>query len=312
VFDFLFKRSTASQKSVLRHQKLKRRKSVVSASGPKGGQTSIRGRVFLFSLAIFSSIVAFALMSNIGGKLQLLWNDTTNLAMLTPRSWNVQVRDLSSIPLSDESRREIHRIASKHLKSGHPDELLKIAQATEASGHLEQTKVLRLLSDTIVVTTQSRVPVLIVEVGSKKRYLTAEGTIYGEVSSLPADSDEGREVSVLLTGVFDNRSEPPIGFDDNGRLRTTNDEKKILIDALNVLRISKNASFKITKINYQTFRGFLVTLEDSTEIVLGFSPFDYKINKLTGILSKIKSQGIIAARIEIDYEGKAFIKERKL
>jgi hypothetical protein len=40
--------------------------------------------------------------------------------------------------------------------------------------------------------------------------------------------------------------------------------------------------------------------------------FDYKVKKLRSILDGLKRDGVVASRIELDYEGKAFIKERRL
>jgi hypothetical protein len=52
-------------------------------------------------------------------------------------------------------------------------------------------------------------------------------------------------------------------------------------------------------------------LDDDTEIVIGLQPFAYKLKKLQNILDGLRRDGIVASRIELDYEGKAFIKERK-
>jgi hypothetical protein len=83
-------------------------------------------------------------------------------------------------------------------------------------------------------------------------------------------------------------------------------------DALDVWRLVEENNIPVKQLNFQKFRGYALTLQDDTEIVIGLKPFAYKLKKLNDILTGLARDGIVASRIELDYEGKAFIKERKL
>ena len=66
--------------------------------------------------------------------------------------------------------------------------------------------------------------------------------------------------------------------------------------------------------SYRRFRGFFVILEaqETRFQVPGRAPFAGKLDKLQGILSKLDAKGEVAQRVELDYQGKAFIKLKKM
>jgi hypothetical protein len=139
--------------------------------------------------------------------------------------------------------------------------------------------------------------------------MTLDGTVFGDAAD-NAGNPSSASPGVIITGVFDQRPNPTV--DDSLRVIITAEERRHLFDALEVWQRSNESGVEIRQINFQKFRGFAVSLADGTEVVLGLKPFDYKLKKLRGILDGLKRDGVAAARIELDYEGKAFIKERKL
>jgi hypothetical protein len=110
--------------------------------------------------------------------------------------------------------------------------------------------------------------------------------------------------------VFDQRPNPQL--DQSQRVITTSDERRHLEDALEIWGLVRSGEVEIKSISFQKFRGYALILADDTEIVIGLQPFAYKLKKLQNILDGLRRDGIAASRIELDYEGKAFIKERKL
>ena len=75
----------------------------------------------------------------------------------------------------------------------------------------------------------------------------------------------------------------------------------------------RDSNHKIKSIEFKRFRGFFVVLQTSeTEVALGRSPFSGKLVRLHEILKRLEKTSSTAARIELDYQGKAFIKEKKL
>ncbi|MCX6124839.1 MAG: hypothetical protein NTV34_08840 [Proteobacteria bacterium] len=212
--------------------------------------------------------------------------------------------------MSDEIRKEIFSASLRHLASGSPGELGALQRSLEAIGALEQITIVRPLYQTVVISASLRKPVLLVAVGAKMRLLSSEGAVYGDAGDdfVPTGPSKPK---IVLTGIFDNRS-LPFHFDRSEKLITTAVERDLLLDAIALSAQLTKPPFELKSISHQGFRGFAVVLSDNTEIFLGASPFEYKLEKLLNILGKLKSQGSSASRIELDYDGKAFVKEKKL
>ena len=174
---------------------------------------------------------------------------------------------------------------------------------------LDAVKVIRPLADTIILSAELRRPALLASVGGKTRFLTLDGTVYGDANDA-SGNQTGAHPSVLVGGIL-NQS-PGASIDSSQRVVTSNEEKRHLLEAVDIWQRAIEAGVDVSSINFQKFRGFSILLADQTEIVIGIKPFDYKLKKLRGILDGLKRDGVVASRIELDYEGKAFIKEKKL
>lgn len=233
-----------------------------------------------------------------------------DVLVLAPNEWTIQMASPEGIPLGDDVRKEILKVSAGILKSGSPEELEELAHAVEGIGSLERLHVVRPQFATIVISASIREPILLVQAGSKVRYLTSDGTVYGDASN-PATNPSGNVPSILVSGVFDLRS-GNLQLDRSAKVITTSEEQAVLMSALNLWRLCTAQNLTMKVMNYQKFRGFDVRMDDGSEVILGTAPFEYKIEKLVGIFTKLRKQGIAASRIELDYDGKAFIKERKL
>ena len=57
---------------------------------------------------------------------------------------------------------------------------------------------------------------------------------------------------------------------------------------------------------------FVVMKDNEAEVALGRPPFAEKLVKLGELINKLSKKGDVASRIELDYQGKAFIKLKKM
>lgn len=302
------RRKPTKQSSALKGQKPKRRSDSSSQDKEHSWFTPKR-------IAILAGVtIATGIVLSKKNQLTSVWNHATNaigtVLVLAPSEWTIQMASPDGTPLGDDVKREILKVASGILKSGSPDELETLSHAIEGIGSLENLHVVRPQYATIVISAGIREPVLLVQAGPKVRYLTADGTVYGD-SSLPSSNQSGNTPSILVSGIFESRA-ANLQLDRSARLVTTQDEQAVLRNVIALWRLCANQNIILRTINYQKFRGFDVKIDDGSEVILGSAPFEYKVEKLVGIFTKLRKQGVAASRIELDYDGKAFIKERKL
>lgn len=309
---FRLSRKSPKQSSALKGQRPKRRTdSSASNSNERLGFSFFSKQSLILVGSIALASVAWSSRNSLHSAFISTRNSVGNFLVLAPNEWIVHMASPDGTPLGDELKKEIIKIASSKLKSGSPSELEQLVESIEGIGSLENIHVIRPQYSTIVVSAATRQPALLIQVGSKIRYLTTEATVYGDASSQVGNSG-GVQPTVIVSGVFDGRSGSTIQQDRSARIITTPDEHQILVNAIALWRVCLNQGLALRAVSYQKFRGFDVRLEDESEVVLGSAPFEYKVEKLVGIFAKLRKQGVTASRIELDYDGKAFIKERKL
>ena len=137
------------------------------------------------------------------------------------------------------------------------------------------------------------------------RYIGTDGAIYG--SPNPSESCPGP----ILRGVFETGRK--YQFNRDATLTLSQEELNIALQSLALMGALETAQLSPSTINYAKFRGFIVTLQgSSTEISLGFPPFEGRLQKLSQLLERIATSGSEALRIELDYQGKAFVKLKKI
>jgi hypothetical protein len=293
-----------------------KKRSILDKQRVKSSDKARKSTVFFsWSLAAKGLICVFllALIWGLGIRILDKTRDVVSylnsIIVLAPREWRIEARSKSGAPLPEDLTREVYRLSSRILRSGSPGELAGLARQVEALGMLDGVKVIRPLADTVILSAEIRRPVLLASVGGRTRFLTLDGTVYGD-SADNSGNPTGARPTVLITGVFDQR--PSAVIDSSQRVVTTPDESRHLLEAIEIWQRAIEAGIEVATINFQRFRGFSICLVDQSEIVIGIKPFDYKLKKLRGILDGLKRDGVVASRIELDYEGKAFIKEKKL
>ena len=232
-----------------------------------------------------------------------------SVLVLAPKDWRLEVQSETGAPLPEDIRRDVFAVAHKLLRFGSPDELRALARQVESMGTLENVRVIRPLANTVIFSASIRKAALLVLVGSRTRYLTLDATVFGD-DAVPNESPLWVRPTAIVTGIFDQTPTP--AFDQSMKLILTPEQSRHLAEAVDVWQQVSAAHVDVKSINFRKFRGFAISTPDDTEIVIGVMPFDYKLKKLRGLLDGLKRDGTVAERIELDYEGKAFVKERKL
>jgi hypothetical protein len=100
--------------------------------------------------------------------------------------------------------------------------------------------------------------------------------------------------------------------DERNCVPTTDQEKKIILDAIQLINQSEEHSLLFTSIEYKKYRGFFTKLENSdTMVVFGHPPFEKQFSRLARIIEESKNKKRALTNIEVDYSDKAFIKESR-
>ena len=143
-------------------------------------------------------------------------------------------------------------------------------------------------------------PVLLIE-ADKLRYVSGSFQVYGHgiSSSLP-----------VLKGVFTDKKEPFKMIHSNF-LALNALQKMRIKQAVHLMHLLSDSNLDVVEIHFKKFRGFLTILKNSeTEVYFGIPPFSGKIKKLHSILQELAKNGRYASRVELDFEDKAFVKEK--
>lgn len=302
----IFKPQSQKKRSILAKQKIRPSQKSAEKSANTGKSWSFAAKA---SLLLLLFILTWGVGIRIYDKMNELASYWHSVIVLPPREWRIEVVSSGGTPLPEDIRREVYKVASRFLKQGSPGELSLLSRQVESLGMLESVKVIRPMSDAVILSAELRRPALLIQVGSKTRFLTMDGAVFGDAADNSGNPSAARP-TVLVSGIFDQRPNPSL--DTSLRIITTAEERRHLVSSLEIWQRSADAGIEIKMISFQKFRGFAITLPGETEIVIGIAPFDYKLKKLRGILDGLARDGIVASRIELDYEGKAFIKERKL
>lgn len=221
-------------------------------------------------------------------------------------NWKVDLRLDAEHPLSDRKAEEIVRLAKDVLETGRQDELKELAAAVQHLDAFGQTHVLRVARDRIVVSVRPRVPVMCAEV-DRLRLVSEAGEIYGVAGVDGAPTCPGPR----LVGVVP--SSEKIRITPTQTLHLEPDGQTAVKEAIALVQEGTTRGFTFSLIEFRRYRGFFAHVSGlETEVALGRAPFVEKLDKLRALLDKLAARGEVAARIELDYQGKAFVKLKKL
>ena len=217
--------------------------------------------------------------------------------------WAVEVKTMDASPLPTRVENFVVRTASQYLRNGTRQQLHETAAAMGVDGQLAAVQVIKTARARVVVFVDVRRPVLVVRVNSKLRYVSRRGDVYGLA----------REAGVhpALAGVLDTTRE--YVRDENGLYVLSDVEQAHVQQALDLVQMAMQKGFTCEKIIYEQYRGWQAKLEDVSALVFfGSAPFAAKLQKLRDILASLRAKNTQAARIELDYEDKAFVQHKKI
>ena len=241
---------------------------------------------------------AVALLS---GGVWLWWR--SDGGKVEPRLWAVEVRtmDDASLPVQVEDfviasvQEQIHSGARRYLQAA--------AAVLHADPRLAAVQVIRTARDRVVVFVDMRRPALVMQVNDKWRYVSRRGDVYGVASETG--------IYPVLAGVVDMTR--AYVQDDSGLYVLEQREQQNVQQALVLLQEAMQNGFVCERIVYEQYRGWQVKIAEVTALIFfGTAPFTAKLQKLRNILATLRNKNAQAARIELDYEDKAFVQQKKL
>jgi hypothetical protein len=172
------------------------------------------------------------------------------------------------------------------------------------NSQFEDILLLQQSPEQLYVKIWQRQPIL-TTMTDKLRFVTASGVVYGIVEDEEAVASLPR-----LKGLFDDKHRQ-FTVTPHNSLTLTPFEQQLLTEAAALALLLEGDGFKVSTIDFVMHRGFLCRLKDKdTTVSFGRAPFDKKMAKLHKVLAHLASKGTSAQRIELDYIGKAFIKEK--
>lgn len=279
----------------------KTKSSVLKRQKPKRGRKKpLRERLKFYAL-IGATVVGIATISY--GVYQFKARGVFVADRPDKIDWQVSIKTSDTTALPEKAMEDITATVKKLAGDGSKQSLARAAEAVQKLDAFAQVSLLKLSPSALAVQVKRRTPAFCVA-ADRLRFVAADGVVYG----MPGAGDCP---GPTLTGVFDDHHKFQLKSDFT--LALEGDEHAVLKEAAELLHLSQEKRQTYVQMSYRRFRGFFVTLAGSgAEIALGRAPFAGKLDKLATILSKLEAKGQVAERIELDYQGKAFIKSKKM
>ncbi|SME91065.1 cell division protein FtsQ/DivIB [Pseudobacteriovorax antillogorgiicola] len=137
-----------------------------------------------------------------------------------------------------------------------------------------------------------------------KRLLSDKGKVFGQYS------EKHHHHLPMISGISIDRK---LDLDNEQSVVMSERNNEVLQEALLLINDGLRYNIRYKAIHFDSFRGFQVLLFDKRiRVEMGRRPFNKRYIKLEKILSNLSKKRVNTARIELDYQGKAFIKESTL
>jgi cell division septal protein FtsQ len=282
--------------------KSKKKSSVLKRQKPKRG----RKKPLAARLKLYGGLTALALGVAAGAYTVYTFKTKGVFVADGPDKidWKVTLKTNDPDPLPEKAAENVIAAVKRHAGDGSKKSLAQAAEAVQKLDSYAQVSLIKLSPSELAVHVKRRVPTLCV-VADRLRFVAADGVVFGtpdNASECPGPT---------LTGAFEERRKFVMKGDHT--LQLENEERAVLKEAVELLRLAKEKKHAFAQVDYRRYRGFFVTLEGSgAGVAIGRAPFSAKLDKLQTILAKLQAKGQVAERIELDYQGKAFIKSKKM
>ncbi len=172
---------------------------------------------------------------------------------------------------------------------------------------IEQSSIVMAQSDRLIVKIAFR-EALFKFSTKKPLLLSTKGQVFrGQEDAAPT----GQNSLATLTLRDGLESQLTRSFDNGNHLVLNAQLKKGLTAALDLMENLKHSDLKSSAYYLEAFRGIEIELTESgTSVMLGWPPYQKKIDRLRSILTSYSETPTKAARIELDFSDKAFIEEK--
>lgn len=248
-------------------------------------------------LGCFSLALYFVLGTSTGGKSGAGEWEIVAMEAEAPQS------DLP--PLYASQLDHASQTARKFLHSGSSKELANIAQRVQSLGGFESVRALRTGERRIVLAIKPRRPILLASSEKELHYVTDQGLAFGRLGTrdLPPDLP-------ILSGVL----QEPLQSHSDGHLVLPPRTQQVLAEAAALTRMLGRESLTPESLRFDPEIGIDIVLQgpNPVSIRMGFGPFGEKIQRLKKVLSDLETQKLRAESIELDFEGKAIVRDLPL
>jgi hypothetical protein len=276
----------------------KKKTSVLSRQRPKKSRKNSGFSWSKLSLYVGCALAALIL----AGTFFYVYFGKTTVVAGKSRNWKLTIKAEDKSLLGNQEEQAIIQAVKVHVTEGDQRDLVKAIAAIKTDETFAKVHFVRTGLDQLTLYYAKRVPVMCYQ-GEQLHYISTAAEIYGVVE------DPQTCPGPVVTGILEERKKSP----KNVVLALSAEEQK---NTENALQLSKNLAYykhEPTKLSFDKYRGFFINIKDlETDIALGNPPFETKLEKLGEVLKKISSKGEVAQRIELDFQGKAFIKMKKL
>ncbi|MBP9706898.1 MAG: hypothetical protein KBD78_04590 [Oligoflexales bacterium] len=209
--------------------------------------------------------------------------------------------------LSDAEHLLIKKFLKKNMSDGTHQELTNLANLIYQNSEFDAVRVYKVAENRLELRLSRRQAFMLIEADAW-RLLTENGTIYGRAST--SSVEEGH--FVRLNGIFKN-PRSLVRNSSNNFLDVDPEDRGRIMNAIELYKNLTKRNIMIEDIIFDHYRGFSIRLkEPQTEVVLGFGEFDHKLVRMEKIMARLAKDAKYASKIELDFEGKAFIKEAPL
>ncbi len=217
-----------------------------------------------------------------------------------PKDERPELQVLSSVGVDDQGP---IRDAYSQLPRIDSETLPPFAERLHQSMGLRSITLIRTGPQRLSIGTEPFAAAMIVEL-DRRRFATDDAIVFGEAT-------DGAGSSLPVLKGLDRRNLPERTA--NGTFLVSSGNQKIIEETLLAIHEGSKYNIKYRSLVYDDFRGLSGDLEASNyRVTLGFKPYSNKYMKLEKIILSLKERGLSSATIELDYKGKAFVKESVL
>ena len=263
----------------------KRSKSILSYQKPRKREIFSASKIILFFSAISLGLLV---LSHNGNEIN---TSITRIHF-----------DDSSFSLSSKEKRFITKKIKDFLSKNHEHSLSNIAANLKAIYPSKSISILKVSDKGLVLKIEERSDFAVIEINSRYHHLSESGEILQLASNEEADS------LPKILGINPNFFKP-IRSD---QYNVDKDSNILIKESINLALLLEKENIHFDQIEYELYRGFRSSISDQSVTYFGRKPFKKKVRKLRHTLEHLRSKGISASKIELDYNGKTFITEKKL